>query len=262
MGEYFAIFNLSQFVILFVSAVGMLLFPTISEFHAQNNMEAAKALVLKSERYLSMIMFPIIIIMVVLAEPVIHILISDQYMSALPVLQILPFFVLFEALSLPYTSRLQGMDMPKLVRNRVFIMMICNVSLNLILIPREIKSFGMELPGLGAQGAALATVIAFIIGLVYIRFVTWSITGIKGNIRIILHVIAAAVMGVILIYLSKVIFIDRWYELLTIAGCGFILYFTLLSIMKEFRNDDFVFFADVLNIKKMFEYVKEEVKGR
>jgi len=262
VGEYFAIFNLSRFVILFVGAVGMLLFPTISEYHARNNMGAVKDLVLKSERYLSMIVFPIIVVMIVLAEPIIHILISDKYMPALPVLHILPFFVLLEALSGPYVSKLQGMNMPEIIRNRVFIMMVFNVFLNLILIPREIKGIGIELAGLGAQGAAIATVVAYIVGFIYIKVTTWKITGIKGYVRIIVHAAAAAVMGAILIYASRIIFIGRWYELLAIAVCGFAIYFALLFVMREFKKEDFDFFVDALNIKKMMKYVKEELKGK
>jgi len=258
VGEYFAIFNLSQFVILFVGAVGMLLFPTISEYHSQNNMGAVKDLVLKSERYLSMIVFPIVIIMVVLAEPIIHILVSDKYMPALPVLQILPFFVLLEAVSRPYVSKLQGMNMPEIIRNRVFIMMVFNISLNLILIPTEIR--GIELAGLGAQGAAIATVVAYAVGLIYIRVIAWKITGIKGNVRIILHAAVAAVMGLILIYASRIIFIGWWYELLAIAVCGFAIYFALLFLMREFTKEDFDFFMDTLNINKMIKYIRGEIK--
>jgi len=236
----------------------MLLFPTISEYHAQNNMGAVKDLVPKSERYLSMIVFPIVLIMVVLAEPVIHILISDKYMPALPVLQILPFFVLLEALSGPYTSKLQGMNMPEIIRNRVFVMMVFNVSLNLILIPGEIK--GIELAGLGAQGAAIATVVAYIVGLIYIRIMAWKITGIKGNFCIIFHAAAAAMVGAILIYASRIIFIGRWYELLAIAVCGVALYFALLFVLREFNKEDFDFFMDTLNINKMYQYIRGEIK--
>ena len=260
VGEYFAVFNLSRFVMLFVAAVGMLLFPTISEYHAQNNTEAIKNLVLKSERYLSMIVFPIVVIMVVLAEPEIHILLSDKYMPALPVLHILPFVILIDALARPYVSKLQGMDMPELIRNRVLIMLIFNVSLNLVLIPSGIRSLGIELAGLGAQGAAIATVVAYAVGLIYIRITSWKITGMKGNVRIILHAAAATIMGMILVYACGIFFIGRWYELVAIALCSFAIYFALLFLMREFKKEDFDFFMDTFNIKKMHRYIKDEIR--
>ena len=74
------------------------------------NLQEIKELILKSERYLSMIVFPIIFFMIVLAEPIIHILLSDKYYAALPVLQILPIFVLIGVLSSPYQRKFQGID--------------------------------------------------------------------------------------------------------------------------------------------------------
>ena len=79
--------------------------------------------------------------MTTLAKPIIHIMLSNKYFPAVPVLQILPFFVLLEALSRPYQSQLQGMNMPAYTRNRVFIMMVANVFLNFILIPKDKKAW-------------------------------------------------------------------------------------------------------------------------
>jgi len=147
---------------------------------------------------MSMIVFPVVILMVMLAEPIIHILLSDSYMPALSVLQILPFFVLMEAFSRPYVSKFQGMNMPHITRNRVIIMVFVNIFLNLILIPKDIQSIGINCAGLGATGAAIATVCSYFIGLLYARFMTWKLTKIKGNIRIILHALAAGIMATIL----------------------------------------------------------------
>ena len=262
VGEYFAIFNLSRFIILFSGAIGTLLLPTVSEHHAKNNTEEIKRITTLSERYLSMIVFPIIAIMVVLAKPIIHMLLSDKYMPALHVLYILPLFVLLEALSRPYQSQLQGMNMPEYTRNRVFIMMLINVFLNLILIPRDIRSLGIKLAGLGAEGAAIATVISYFAGLVYIRFVSWRFTGIKGNKRVLLHVIAAIPSGLVLYYISKYVSISRWYHLIAAGMFGIAIYFGILFLMREFKREEINFFMDTLNIRKMVKYIKEELHGK
>lgn len=260
VGEYFAIFNLSRFIILFASAIGALLLPTISEFHVRNEMKEIKNITLLSERYLSMIVFPIIIIMISLARPIIHILLSDKYMPALTVLQILPFFVLIEVLSRPYDSQLQGMNMPEISRNRVLLMMIINLALNVILIPRDIKSLGIKLAGLGTTGAAIATVSAYAAGLIYTRLMVWKLTGIKGNYRVAIHAIAAIATAVFLYYLSSIFYIARWYHLLLAALLGFAFYFGILYLFREFTKEDFDFFMDTLNLKKMLKYIGEEIK--
>ncbi|MGC9445402.1 MAG: flippase [Candidatus Methanospirareceae archaeon] len=262
VGEYFAVFNLSHFILLFVTAVGTLLFPAISEYHASNNIDGVRKLFSRSERYLSMIVFPLVVLMAALAEPIIHILISDQYLPAVPVLRILPFFVLLETLSRPYVSNLQGMNEPQSIRNRVLIMLLFNVLLNLILIPRELTIIGLEGAGLGALGAAIATVIAYLIGLVYIKQVAWKLTGLKGTGRIMWHLLAAVLMGAIVMYTNNIIAIERWYELGGVVVGGLLIYFAFLVVFRELTREDLDFFMDTLNIRELFRYLKEELRGR
>jgi O-antigen/teichoic acid export membrane protein len=262
VGEYFAVFNLSRFILNFSSALVILLLPTISEYHAKNNIDDIRKLTLTSERYLSMITFPIVILLVVLAQPVIHILLSDKYLPALIPLQILPFFVLFEVLSQPYQSQLQGMNMPHIVRNRILLMMIVSVVLNFILVPTDIKSLGLKLGGLGATGSALAIVIAYFIGFITTRIYAFRIANIKGNNKIILHIFAAMIMGIFVYFIINSLTIGRWYELIGICLLGLFFYLSILFILKEFTKEDFYLFLDTLNIKKMFIYIIKELKGR
>ncbi|MCD6236974.1 MAG: polysaccharide biosynthesis C-terminal domain-containing protein, partial [Thermoplasmata archaeon] len=208
-----------------------------------------------------MITFPIVTLLITLSYPVIHILLSDKYLPAIRVLQIMPLFVLVEVLSGPYTQQLSGMNMPKFVRNRILIMMITNVSLNFILIPMDIRSLGLKLFGLGMEGAAIATVVAYLAGLLYIRIVSWRITGVKGSLSVITHALSATISGTIIYYISQHFLIARWYHLLGISLFGLLIYFAILFVLKEFKKEDFDLFIDTLNIKKMLRYVKEELRG-
>ena len=261
VGQYFATFNLSRYILLFSRAVGMLLLPTISFYHSNNKLSEIDKLTIKAERYLSMLTFPIITSLIVLAYPIVHILLSDEYLPAIPVLQILPLFVLIEILSKPYTQQLSGMDMPKFARNRILIMMIVNIFLNLILIPQDIKTLGLKLAGLGAEGAAIATVVAYLAGLLYVRIVAWRITGVKGSLSVIAHALSATISGTILYYISQHFFIARWYHLLGIVLVGLLIYFAILFVLKEFKKEDFDLFVNTLNPKKMINYLLEELKG-
>ena len=260
VGEYFAVFNLSRFVILFASSLGILLLPTVSEHHARNDMPAIKKVIEQSERYLSMIVFPVVITMIFLAKPIIHMLLSDKYMPALPALQILPLFVLFDALSRPYQSQLQGMNMPQYSRNMIFMMMSINALLNLLLIPKDIKSIGVKLFGMGIKGAAVATVAAYLMGLIYIRVASWRVTGIMGSKRLLYHLFAAIVMGFTLHWLQDIIKIRLWYHLIFVAFIGVMIYFAVLAMLREFKREDFDFFMDALNIEKMMKYIRDEIK--
>ena len=265
VGYYAAAFRLSVFINMFTMAIGTLLFPIFSTLHANNDIKKISRLTLRSERYLSMIVFPMVFGMVVLAEPAAFILLSG-WMPVVPILQILPFFVLFAALERPYQSQFLGMNRPKIARNRVLIIVCFNVVLNIVLIPKDIQMFNLNLAGLGAKGAALATVVSYAVGLIYSRVMAWRLTKVKGNPRIILHAIAAIIMAVILyrmLYNFNVIaFITRWYYLLGFSLFGLFIYIVILSLMKEFTKQDFQFFMDTLNIKKMVGYIHKEIREK
>ena len=262
-GKYFAIYRLSRFLDVATMAIGVLLFPTISTLYAKSDMEKIKRLSYTAERYLSMIIFPIVLSMVFLSKPVIHILLSNEFYPAIPILQILPIFVLFDALERPYQMKLLGMNLPHFARNRILIMVIINVGLNILLIPRDIRLLGVDLFGMGAVGAAIATVIAYAVGLVYTRWVVWQVSKIKVNLRIILHFIAATLMGLIVYSLNEMIYpINRWYGLILYGILGLGIYFCILWLMQEFTRKDLELLMDTLNIKKMFCYIRDEIRFR
>ncbi len=261
VGYYFASFNLSKFVEAFTLAIGILLFPTYSFLHSKKNINGIRDLTYKSERYLSMIVFPIVFGLMALAQPAALILLSG-WMPAVPILQILPLYALFDALSRPYSSQVIGMDRPDIARNRVIIMVSVNIVLNLILIPRDISSIGLTLFGLGMKGAAIATVIAYGVGLIYNRIVAMKLTKMKGNPRILLHLFAAMLMGVILYYLDSIFVINRWYTLVGFGFFGFSIYFGILYIMREFTIDELKFFIDTLSVKKMMSYIIKEIRNK
>ena len=265
VGYYFAAFRLTVFINMFTIAIGTLLFPTFSMLHADNNIEGIRRLTFQSERYLSMLVFPMVFGMVILAKPIAYILLSG-WMPAVPILQILPFFVLLAALERPFQSQFLGMDRPKLARNRVIIMVCFNVFLNIILIPADIQSVGLKLAGLGAKGAAIATVVSYGIGLIYSRSMAWKLNKIKGSSKVLLHALAAIIMVamlyVVLYSFNVIVFIARWYHLLGFALLGFGIYISVLFLLGEFTKKDLDFFLDALNIRKMFRYIKEETRRK
>ena len=116
--------------------------------------------------------------------------------------------------------------------------------------------------GLGAFGASIATVISYVVGLIYLRIQAIRITGITGNKTNLFHILVAILVGFILYLINQSISISRWYILLGIALFGLALYFGILYVIKEFKKEDIDLFRDVLHIKKMIDYIKGEIKEK
>lgn len=260
--DYFSIVRLTRFINSITVAFGLLLLPTMSAMYIRNRLEEMKAISIKAERYMSMILMPVVFLLIFLAPPVTSILLTKKFSTAIPILQVLPLFALFDALERPYQSILLGMDLPKLARNRMLIMLFVNVILNLLLIPRDIRSLGIKLFGLAGTGAAIATVVAYFSGLVYTRIIIYKISKIGVNVSVIKHFIAAIIMGLIMNYLTEFYIVNRWYDLLILFIMGIFIYLGILVAIREFKKEDFDLFIDTINPKKMLLYMKEEMKNK
>jgi hypothetical protein len=46
------------------------------------------------------------------------------------------------------------------------------------------------------------------------------------------------------------------------AAIGLIIYLGILALFKEFTKEDFYFYLDTLNLRKMGEYIKDEFKKK
>lgn len=262
VADYFAVYRLVTFLVIIEASVGLLLFPTISELHAKKDKKQIKELVVKSERYLSMTSFPIVVFMIALPLPILNILLDPKYETAAPILQILPIWALVSIISRPYGPLIMGIDRPWFVTISSIIRVSLNVVLNLIFIPIDIKILGFTGLGLGATGAAIATLCTALFAFIYLRAVAWRLIGLKWNpVHIIKHIIAASGMMLILYYITSFFDIVRWYQLAIMFFMALGIYFGILYLIREFKKEDYNFFMDTLNPRKMLSYIVGEVKG-
>ena len=260
--DYFSVVRVARYINNITVAFGMLLLPTMSAMHAKKKIGEMKEMVLQAERYMSMIIMPAVFLLIFLAKPIIYILLSKQFYTAIPILQTLPLFALFDTLEKPYQTKLLGMDLPNFARNRMLLMVGVNVVLNILLIPKDIQSIGLHLFGLAGTGAAIATTIAYLIGLMYTRIVIYRMDKIGFNFSVAKHAVGAIIMGAAVSYITKFYNIGRWYDLAAISIAGLAIYLVILIVIREFKKEDFELFMDTLNVKKMFGYIKEEMGGK
>jgi hypothetical protein len=69
------------------------------------------------------------------------------------------------------------------------------------------------------------------------------------------------ILHVLLNIYNCISLITRWYHLLTVAGFGLMIYLAVLFLFKEFTKNDLEFYLDTLNVKKMIDYIKDELKN-
>ena len=101
---------MSRYINNITVAFGFLLLPTMSAMHAKSQINEMKKISKIAERYISLLLMPVVFLMIFLAKPIIWVFLSKQFFSAIPILQILPLFALFDALEKPYAQKYKCKD--------------------------------------------------------------------------------------------------------------------------------------------------------
>jgi len=261
VGYYFTVQRIMEFITILSGSVATLLFPTLSEFHSLKNFDKIKKTTHLAERYLSMMMIPPVVVIIVFVYPVINIMLDSSFLPAAPVLVTLTIYAFILGITMPYNILISGIDKPAVGAKVAFVVCFMNIPLNYLLIPENglLSSFGIN----GPTGAAIATTISALFGFFGFRRISKKLTGIRlMQSYTARHIIAGLGMAVALFYIGSLIPTIRWYHLLVFSGIGLVIYLAVLFILKEFKKQDLRFFLDMLHPKEMIKYIKSELKGK
>ncbi len=261
VGYYFVVQRIFEFITPLSTSVTLVLFPTISSYHVVKNLAKIKTTTHLAERYLSMILIPPLVVVIVFNIPIINIILSEAFLPAASVLIVLSFYTFIHSLSGAYSSLIYGLNKPYVIAKLSIFMCISNIILNFLFIPRNglLSNFGIN----GPTGAGIATVISALIGFFGYRLAAKKIANMKiYQIHTPKHIIAGLIMAGGLYIISIYITTIRWYILLIFAFIGLGIYLIILYVIKEFNKQDLLFFLDLLHPKKMAKYMSSELKNK
>jgi len=262
VGYYYGAQRIIMFVVVSAAAVAILLFPTISSHHAKGEISAINQLISSSERYLSMLIFPVVCLVIALRDPIVELILGDGFKDSGLILAFLSMYALLAILNKPYSQVLTGMGRTRLAVTITGFIFLVNFLLNLMLIPEDL--FGMTLIGLGGAGAALATVIADSGRFVLVRRETRHLIGrtfdplTHGKHLVASAIAAMAIFGANLLVSSDILV----YLVIPELFIGLGIYLLILVAMREFTRDDYDFFMEMIHPVKMGGYMLSEIKEK
>lgn len=150
VGYYTVAKQVADFVAAPASSLGYTISPAIGEQSSADRKDRARTLYERSVEYVLLAYLPAVAGLVLVAEPMVRYIFGENYLGAVPAVQVFAGFVLVSALN-NVTS--DGLDFLGRARSRAVTktgMAVSNVVLNILLIPI-----------FGVVGAAVATVITF-----------------------------------------------------------------------------------------------------
>lgn len=259
VGYYVAVQRIS-YVLSYLSVASIsLLFPTMSSYYSNGSVADIRTLSSKAERYISMVLFPAVALIFVLSEPICRVVLGEQFILSAPILIILSVVALIHGTTQPYTQQLGAANRISLAARISGVVFCVNAVLNFVFIPTNF--LGLKVLGLGAVGAALATLISICVGSFLFRFYAYRITKSKANTRILIHFAAALIMMLAVHFVSGRMTTTSWYALMFLAIAGAVIYFGVLVVLHEFDRRDMDLFLKVLNPIQLVNYARREVKN-
>ncbi len=242
------------------SSAMMLLFPTFSKLFHEGRVDDIKRASREGERYLSLISLPILTTIIVFPSQIAVIMFGDAFYNTGRVLSYLAVATYIGLLNITVSAQVLGMNRADLYVKWTYVDLALATTLLIILVPSSV--LGIHTLGLSYRGAAIASVISAFVGFGIARWLTFILTKARPNPSILKHVAAAALIGIVMFYASTVYPVVHWYDVavyLTIALGGFL---SILYCLREFTVQDFRFFVEALDVKKLRQYVSGELSTK
>ncbi len=248
----------SFYLIQVSTSLGLILFPVLSSLKSKNKVEDIKRIVHDSERLIVMIVAPISALLFSLAIPIVTLLGDSSYRESYLVLQPLAIWGFLRAMITPYRNLIMGIGKTYILAFISIISVISIILLNFIMIPKDIHFLGIDMLGLGAQGAAIATLIATIISFALFRFFSFKYEKVFINLKVIRPILVAVLIGILISIAQSIVPAENLIILFIYGVLGLGLYVMVLFLVGGIKDEDRELFKNIFDPISMIRYIKDE----
>jgi O-antigen/teichoic acid export membrane protein len=256
VGYYVGVQQIANMLVVIQSAATLVLFPAVSSAHKKGEQNEVVRISSEAIRYILLILMPVGAGITVFSAHIIHVVLSDEFLSAEYCFIILTWYYILFSVSNTIATTIGGTDRPKLGAKITLVSAITNISLNFVFVPFY-----------GATGAAIATLIS---GIVYFILVWYFSTRILHHNIVVFRNLKIVFAGVVTILCTSGLrfwlFPEptnmRIYVLIPVLGFVVGIFALLCAIMGELTKDEFKFVKNVLHIGEMRRSIKEELKTK
>lgn len=260
VGKYAAGQTILSMIAIISSSVGVLLYPTISRINEIGDRTTIREIVEKAERYLSFVLFPIVCVLVVFPDAVALVILPNNYTGAGESMRYLTLAMLINSLGGIYSTHIIAVNRVREVVWLSFLQFGSLAVLLIILVPNVF--LGVEMMGMGAVGAAIASLLAIAITMSLYRIMVWKMVHAGLNPRMLLHILAGALTVAVLVLIGQFFQPERWYGILATWLIASGTFFSIVYILRELRNEDISYFLEIINPKGILSYVMKELRPK
>ncbi|MFC1587350.1 oligosaccharide flippase family protein [Planctomycetota bacterium] len=246
-------------ILLFISGAAMtVVLPTLMQHLKRKDMIAVRELMHKAERYLSLIVTLMVILMVACAPALVLLVLGEQFLDSVIILQIITIVALMSTFGRPVAALIVSMGKPKVYALQLAFSLLLTLAANIVLVPKEI--WGIKMLGLGGFGAALGSAAISVISLLIGKFIVWKISGIPPYWGVFKHLISGGVTILLLLFAQNYFQYTCWVAVPINVFGGTTCYLGLLFILREFSFQDIRYIYENIRLRSVKEYGISELK--
>lgn len=259
VGYYFAIFGIISMAQMFSGATASVFFPQVVKL-AQKKHEQIEDSVGKMVKYLSLIIIPLVVLLIFFSKLIVLTILGNAFLPSVNVLSIFAVSVFILFVSRSYGYILYAIEKHYVMPAVNVLSMILLVILNFYFVPRDF--FGFPTLGLGASGAALASVCTMLFNTTTYLYFVWKFTRIKPYFELFLY----ALFGTATYFFIKLVFNILNFDSLNFFAAifgSFLVFATFIALMVfsgRLGKKDLTYLLDSFGPRTLIKYIYSEVR--
>jgi len=231
------------------SALGVVLFPLISELWARRKQRLLEEMLHFLIKFSFIIIMPIAFIFIAFPEIVINLLFGPGYLAGTTVLQILAAAAIVYAPFMILTEVMRGTGRPVILMKVVGFMACLNIVGNLALIPPY-----------GIEGAAVATFAAHLLGLLLLAYYSRKLVKFSMPLSSLLKTLVGGTLTLLLIFSLKFILVmSPWPKAFAVMIPSLMFYGVWILVTKAITKDDLRLIARIVPMPRWFVRAAEKI---
>ena len=231
------------------SALGVVLFPLISELWARRKQRLLEEMLHFLTKFSFIIIMPIAFVFIAFPEIVINLLFGPGYLAGTTVLQILAAAAIVYAPFMILTEVMRGTGRPVILMKVVGFMACLNIVGNLALIPPY-----------GIEGAAVATFAAHLLGLLLLAYYSRKLVKFSMPLSSLLKTLVGGTLTLLLIFSLKFILVmSPWPKAFAVMIPSLMFYGVWILVTKAITKDDLRLIARIVPMPRWFVRAAEKI---
>jgi O-antigen/teichoic acid export membrane protein len=252
VGYYTAGFRFAGFIKMLAAMSGGVLMPDFSRAFAKGDHTEITSKVSKYERFGFIFILPFVILIAIESDIIIPFLLGNEFDNSIPVFMLTSFGLFFHLIGMPFGNVITG-------KGKFKIAALINVICFLIFLMGAYFLVNPKFFGLGEYG--MAWTIFLLYGSLMILYMIISGKYIRFDYRNLLMYIlyGIGIFGIGYGFYTR--FINDWVHNILFSIGFLLLYFIGLKLFNLIKKRDIELLKNILNLKKLFNYTKDELSN-